>query len=199
MLKWHNKENISPVEVNTRETSCVFCSSLQQGSAPKAGTDETWAATAATAPCLGKFETRLLPEPRGARSAVTPASRSPMCEVTGVVANTRHQLHHTWIDMMDICLPCAPKHGMFFFFFLKMSLYRTDCTFQTRQDSFLRESWFKKKSLVGLMWAGAILMFLRAVILTESRAEGFKLNDYFYIFMCVNGSLWTRMWHVFVN
>lgn len=39
------------------------------------------------------------------------------------------------------------------------------------------------------MLAGAILMFLRAVILTESRAEGFKLNDYFYIFMCVNGSL----------
>lgn len=79
--------------------------------------------------------------------------------------------------------------GCCFFFFLKMSLYRTDCTFQTRQDSFLQESWFKKKNLVGLMLAGAILMFLRAVILTESRAEGFKLNDYFYIFMCVNGSL----------
>lgn len=129
MLKWHNTENVSPMKVNSEKVYLCFCSSLHQGSAPKHAAGGTWAATAATAPCLGKFETRLRQEPREALSVVTPASRSPMCEVNRAVTNFRN-------------FP-SPR--------------------------------------------------------PESRDERHKLNDYFSNILCVNASLWTRMWLVFVD
>ena len=61
---------------------CYF-SSLRQGSALKPAVAGTWVAIAAMALCLEKFETRLRPEPREVQSTVTPASRSPTCEVIG--------------------------------------------------------------------------------------------------------------------
>lgn len=66
-----------------QSVSASVWSSLRQVSAPKHVTAETWAATAATAPCPETPATRLRPEPREAPSEGTPASRSLMCEVSG--------------------------------------------------------------------------------------------------------------------
>lgn len=96
-----------------------FCFSLQQASAPKLAMGGTWVAIVATAPCLGRAETRPHPDRREALSTVTPASRSPMCEVIGVRRNTSRQLYHISIDIMNICHVLLDM-GWLFFIEMKM-------------------------------------------------------------------------------
>lgn len=61
--------------------TCLNSPSHQQGSALKGAAGGTPVATAATAPCPRRPETRPHPGPREALFVATPASRSPMCEV----------------------------------------------------------------------------------------------------------------------
>lgn len=76
----------------------------------------TWVAIAAMAPCLERFEITLRPGQKEAPSMVTPASRSPMCDVIRVLPIP--VIHFMTMYNMDICHPCARKHGMVIFFFI---------------------------------------------------------------------------------
>lgn len=76
----------------------------------------TWVAIAAMAPCLERFEITLRPGQKEAPSVVTPASRSPMCDVIRVLPIP--VIHFMTMYNMDICHPCARKHGMVIFFLI---------------------------------------------------------------------------------
>lgn len=119
--------------------------SLQQGSAPRPAMGETCVATAATAPCPGMFGTRLRPDPRGARSTVTPASRSPTFEVTAV-----RRKHPVVSSVTTESTPvCHVYVDMRWFFSPDIRTYKTDCTFEKKTGFFfLQVSWFKNICIV---------------------------------------------------
>lgn len=171
MLKLHHTEYfprdhvISSTKWMGRSLDWVdmcICSSLQQGSAPKHAVGGTWVAIAAMAPCLGKFETRLHPGPREARSTATQALRSPTCEVIRVRQTPAISFITAKSTSWTFVLHVHLKHGVVSF---SEDEPLQDRLHFLKQDRIL---FYKfpglRKTLYDSLWAGGILMFLRAVI-----------------------------------
>lgn len=114
--------------------SASVWSSLLQVSALKHATAETWAATAAMAPCPGTPVTRPHPEQRGAPFEGMPASRSLMCEIGLGMASARTSAADgtSWaFSFYGVCWCCV---GCCW----KGIKFKTVSTFEMGQDSLYR-------------------------------------------------------------
>lgn len=138
-------EEVSPFSQVSND-KVYLCYSRQQGSAPKHAVGWTWAATAATVPCLGKSEIRLHRRLREVRSMVTPASRSPTCEVSRAVGSLSHQLqiepHHGHLVSVVLLSFCEDK------------LLQDREHFLNGKGFFLQVSCYKRTSLkLAVLWS----------------------------------------------
>lgn len=159
-----------------------FSFSLRQGSAPKPTVGGTSVAIAAMAPYPGRLETRLHPEPRGARSVDTPALRSPMCEVIRVrqTPDISFIYCRSWTFVIHV-------HQNTFFAF-----YGADCTLTC---FLLQVSWFKENRTNLIVDRWYFIVFEGNQISPHCQNEETKDSSLMNIFVfVVNDSLWPRTW-----
>lgn len=159
--------------------------SLQLDLVPKLAMGGTWVAIAAMAPCLERFEITLRPGQKEAPSVVTPASRSPMCDVIRVlpvpVIHFMTAKCTTWTFVIHV----HANMGWWFFFILKWA-FTGQLALCNKENVVLFLSFFYK---FPVFWE--VLASLRTVSAPPPMPELRRLwrtrAIYFYILVCTPG------------